>query len=108
MALGLRAGSQLLPAVDWPIGSDLVLVAAVNHAAALQHARMMGCIAFEAFEIIGVDGGAGFDFDGVKLPTHGQHQVNLIAFGVAIEIQLGGFTGVESVFQRFDDHRVFK
>jgi hypothetical protein len=34
----------LLPAVDWPIGSGLVLVAAVNHAAALQHARMVAKI----------------------------------------------------------------
>jgi hypothetical protein len=65
--------------VDWPIGSGLVLVAAVNHAATLQHARVVGCIALEAFEIIGVDGGAGFDFDGVKLPAYGQHQVDLIA-----------------------------
>jgi hypothetical protein len=30
--------------VDWPIGSGLVLVAAVNHAAALQHARMVAKI----------------------------------------------------------------
>jgi hypothetical protein len=60
-----RAAVQALPAVHRPVAAHLGLSAAINHAAAGQVLGVVFGELVQAFEIVGVDGGAGFDFDGV-------------------------------------------
>ena len=62
----------------------------------------------EGLAEVGMEGGCGFDFDGVEVPFALFDEIDFDPVGIAVEMEVGLEAVVEGSFHRFENDEVFE